>query len=121
MTTKFDIYQDVTDRIVNALEQGSAPWLKPWAEGKCGGSGPHNATTGRAYSGINWLVLSCSAYTSDGWLTYKQATSLGGGVTKGAADIEIQVSGNVTARIQEAHKFLLHTICEIVEPSLDKE
>ena len=45
----------------------------------------------------------------------------GGGFTKGAADIEIQVSGNVTARIQEAHKFLLHTICEIVEPSLDKE
>ena len=83
MTTKFDIYQDVTDRIVTALEQGSAPWLKPWAEGKCGGSGPHNAATGRAYNGINWLVLSCSAYTSDGWLTYKQAAELGGQVRKG--------------------------------------
>lgn len=45
----------------------------------------------------------------------------GGGFTKGAADIEIQVAGSVTARIQEAHKFLLHTICELVEPGLAKE
>jgi D-sedoheptulose 7-phosphate isomerase len=45
----------------------------------------------------------------------------GGGFTKGAADIEIHVAGTVTARIQEAHKFLLHAICELVEPSLEKE
>jgi phosphoheptose isomerase len=44
----------------------------------------------------------------------------GGGFTKGAADIEIQVQGAVTARIQEAHKFLLHAICELVEPGLEK-
>lgn len=45
----------------------------------------------------------------------------GGGFTKGAADIEIQVAGNVTARIQEAHKFLIHVLCELVEPGLEKE
>jgi phosphoheptose isomerase len=45
----------------------------------------------------------------------------GGGFTKGAADIEIQVQGAVTARIQEAHKFLLHAVCELVEPGLEKE
>jgi D-sedoheptulose 7-phosphate isomerase len=45
----------------------------------------------------------------------------GGGFTKGAADIEIHVAGTVTARIQEAHKFLLHVICELVEPGLEKE
>ena len=44
----------------------------------------------------------------------------GGGFTKGAADIEIIVPGTVTARIQEAHKFLLHAICELVEPGLEK-
>ncbi|MFM8984305.1 MAG: SIS domain-containing protein, partial [Spartobacteria bacterium] len=44
----------------------------------------------------------------------------GGGFTKGAADIEILVPGTVTARIQEAHKFLLHAICELVEPGLEK-
>lgn len=44
-----------------------------------------------------------------------------GGFTKGAADIEILVPGTVTARIQEAQKFLLHVLCELVEPDLEKE
>lgn len=46
----------------------------------------------------------------------------GGGFTKGAADIELIVpETKVTARIQEAHKFLLHVLCELVEPDLAKE
>jgi len=38
-----------------------------------------------------------------------------GGQCAGLADIELIVQDQVTARIQEAHKILLHTICEIVE------
>lgn len=45
----------------------------------------------------------------------------GGGFTAGAADVELVVAGQVTARIQEAHKFLLHVLCEIVEKDLPKE
>jgi phosphoheptose isomerase len=45
----------------------------------------------------------------------------GGGFTTGAADIEIVVDSKVTARVQEAHKFLLHALCEIVEEGLPKE
>jgi len=45
----------------------------------------------------------------------------GGGFTKGSADLEIMVPGTVTARIQEAQKFLLHVLCELVEPGLKKE
>lgn len=41
-----------------------------------------------------------------------------GGATRGAADLELIVSGESTARIQEAHKFLLHALCEIVEARL---
>lgn len=41
-----------------------------------------------------------------------------GGFTKGIADIEIIVPGTVTARIQEAQKFLLHVLCEMVEKRL---
>jgi D-sedoheptulose 7-phosphate isomerase len=44
-----------------------------------------------------------------------------GGFTKGAADVEILIPGDVTARIQEAQKFLLHVMCELVEPHLEKE
>ena len=44
-----------------------------------------------------------------------------GGFTKGAADIELIVPGDTTARIQEAQKFLLHVMCEIVEEKLPRE
>jgi phosphoheptose isomerase len=42
----------------------------------------------------------------------------GGGACKGLADEEIIIPSNVTARIQEAHKLLLHMICELVDREL---
>ncbi|MFN2475211.1 MAG: SIS domain-containing protein [Chthoniobacterales bacterium] len=42
-----------------------------------------------------------------------------GGATRGVADIELLVSGDSTARIQEAHMLLLHVLCEAVEERLD--
>jgi antirestriction protein ArdC len=85
MTAKFDIYQDVTDRIIAAIEAGTMPWLRPWTGSKATGLGsePYNAFSGRAYNGINWLILGCQPYLSKGWLTYKQAAELGGNVRKG--------------------------------------
>lgn len=44
-----------------------------------------------------------------------------GGFTKGAAEIELIVPGESTARIQEAQKFLLHVLCEMVEEKLPRE
>jgi phosphoheptose isomerase len=41
-----------------------------------------------------------------------------GGSCAGLADVELLVTGTSTARIQEGHKFLLHTICELVEEQL---
>ncbi|HVC91712.1 MAG TPA: SIS domain-containing protein [Acidobacteriaceae bacterium] len=41
-----------------------------------------------------------------------------GGTCAGLADIEFLVTGTVTARIQEGHQFLFHTICEMVEERL---
>lgn len=46
----------------------------------------------------------------------------GGGFTAGAADIEMIIPGTtVTARIQEAQKFLLHVLCDLVDSRLPKE
>lgn len=83
-----DIYQTITDNIVAALEKGAAPWIKPWTAAS-GGSLPHNAVSGRAYNGVNFIVLSCAAYASNGWLTYKQAKELGGNVRKGEKGTQI--------------------------------
>jgi phosphoheptose isomerase len=41
-----------------------------------------------------------------------------GGDCAGLADVELLVAGKATARIQEGHKFLLHTICELVDERL---
>lgn len=41
-----------------------------------------------------------------------------GGFTRGIATVEFLVAGDVTARIQEAHKLLFHVLCEMVEPDL---
>jgi phosphoheptose isomerase len=41
-----------------------------------------------------------------------------GGSTIGMADVDLVVKSESTARIQEAHKFLLHVLCEIVEERL---
>ncbi len=43
-----------------------------------------------------------------------------GGPSKDIAEIDLIVKGESTARIQEAHKFLLHVLCEIVETRLPK-
>jgi len=57
---------------------------------------------------------------ASGWENDRPARQEGG-FTKGSADLEIMVPGTVTARIQEAQKFLLHVLCELVEPGLEKE
>jgi len=44
-----------------------------------------------------------------------------GGSTIGIADVDLVMKGNSTARIQEAHKFILHVLCEICETRLARE
>lgn len=43
-----------------------------------------------------------------------------GGSAKGMATVDLIVPGPATARIQEAHKFIFHVICELVDPELKK-
>lgn len=74
-----DIYQTITDQIIAALEQGAAPWVKPWSTAGL----PRNAVSGREYSGINTILLAMSPYGSPLWLTYNQAKAAGGQVRKG--------------------------------------
>ncbi|HTN32173.1 MAG TPA: zincin-like metallopeptidase domain-containing protein [Pseudomonas sp.] len=83
-----DIYQEVTHRIVEALQQKVVPWIKPWHPGRPVSSPfPSNAVTGRAYRGVNILLLWTEArlqgYSQDRWLTYLQAKEAGGHVRKG--------------------------------------
>jgi len=77
---KADIYQQVTDRIIQQLEQGTVPWKSPYFS-KVGF--PRNFSTGKAYQGINIFLLGSLRYTSPFFLTFIQAKELGGHVRKG--------------------------------------
>ncbi|GAC1434323.1 MAG: SIS domain-containing protein [Terriglobales bacterium] len=62
----------------------------------------------------------CRALHSADRLGIKTIAFLGreGGRCAGLATVEFIIRSDNTARIQEAHKFLLHTICQMVESKL---
>ena len=58
------LYDDVTARIIRELEHGTLPWIKPWKDA-CAPLGlPRNATTQRAYTGVN-VLAGASGSTAD--------------------------------------------------------
>ena len=84
-----NLYDDITDKIIAALEEGRLPWVQPWGTAAVQAplAMPRNASTGRQYSGINVLILWGAViqqgYPTQHWLTFRQALSLGGNVRKG--------------------------------------
>ncbi len=83
------LYDDITNKIIAELEQGRVPWAQPWgtSAAKAPLGLPKNAATSRNYSGINVLILWGAVvehgFPGQGWLTFRQALSLGGNVRKG--------------------------------------
>ncbi len=83
---KTDLYQQITDSIIAAIEANATGEGITWTQDAAGGM-PINHKTRAAYRGINTLILWSAArangYSSNAWLTYKQAAELGGQVRKG--------------------------------------
>lgn len=70
------VYEMVTDRIINQLEQGIIPWQKPWTGIM---NGAYNRVSKKSYSLLNQMILK-----HDGeYATFKQWTQLGGKIRKG--------------------------------------
>jgi antirestriction protein ArdC len=84
-----NLYQEITNKIIAELEAGRVPWIQPWGtpETKASLAMPKNAATGRAYSGINviilWTAVIERGFSGQSWLTFPQALSIGGHVRKG--------------------------------------
>lgn len=72
-----NVYQMVTDRIVEELKKGVIPWQKPWAG--CSDSAISYATR-KPYSLLNQLLLGDPGE----YLTFNQVKERGGNVKKGA-------------------------------------
>jgi antirestriction protein ArdC len=83
------LYTEITSKIITELVAGRVPWVQPWGgPDVCAGLGlPRNAATQRRYSGINILILwgavTERGFSSQNWLTFRQALGLGGNVRKG--------------------------------------
>lgn len=82
-----NLYQTITDRIIAELERGRVPWVQPWDASRTGLGMPHNAATGRSYSGINiltlWDAVVSRGFSAHAFLTFRQAQAAGGTVRRG--------------------------------------
>ena len=75
-----DPYQAVTDLIIEHLERGTVPWRCPWQRDV---GVPRNFHSGKAYGGVNVLLLGFRHQPSPWWLTFRQTLERGGHVRKG--------------------------------------
>lgn len=87
---KPSIYEEITNRIVEALEGGVNPWVKPWNSQ----AGFHrNAISNRPYRGVNVLLLNLVAmirgHVDPRWITFKAALENGGRVKKGEHGVQV--------------------------------
>lgn len=84
MTERTDIYERITDQIIQAIEIGTDKWTMPWHQSF---GLPINATTQKRYRGVNilnlWAIAMNKGYSSSLWATYAQWDSIGAQVRKG--------------------------------------
>ena len=94
---KVELQEHITGLIIKELESGSVPWHKGW---NSHGLMASNLISGKAYQGINALVLSIigGEYSSPYWLTYKQAQGLGGSVKLGEKGTHITYYSKVVKK-----------------------
>ncbi len=83
---KLDVFESVTERILDCLERGVVPWQSP-SIARVGF--PRNFLTGKQYSGINVFLLGVHEFQSPFFITFAQAHQLGGYVRCGEKGIPI--------------------------------
>ena len=88
-----DLRQELTDKLVQSLDQGQIPWNKPWNALKVGL--PRNMETGREYRGGNRFMLMLEqadrGFTDPRYGTVKQINALGGRVKKGEHGMPVEL------------------------------
>ncbi len=118
----------ITNTIIDKLEAGVRPWVKPWRPGL--GGRPLRAT-GDRYKGINcfwlWLCAEGAGYNSRTWMTYKQAQALGGQVREGersqiaifyksySKTVESVVTGDTTDELRRVLRSYAVFNCDQIE------
>lgn len=71
-----NVYEMVSNRIIEELEKGNIPWQKPWTGTR---NGAYNRISKKPYSLLNQMLLQ---HTGE-YATFKQWSNLGGRIRKG--------------------------------------
>ena len=74
-----DVFNILTNRIIEQLAQQVVPWRKPWTDA----GHPQNLITRKLYSGMNTWLLASLGYSQNVFLTLRQATAVGANIKKG--------------------------------------
>jgi antirestriction protein ArdC len=106
-TERQDVYTRITSQIISSLEQSVRPWIQPWnAEYSAGRITRPLRHNGKAYSGINILMLWASAaaqgFTAPVWMTFKQAMEVGAHVRKGEKGSLVVYANTITKTEMDA-------------------
>ena len=90
---KRDLYQEVTNQVIDLLESQMLTWYKPWVIIADDGKRAHNAFTMRTYSGLNQILLAFrqlkSGYPYNGWMTFHQIQMAKGQVLPGEKSTQV--------------------------------
>lgn len=84
---RFNVYEEVTRSIIEAIEKGAVDYVMPWHSDGIAIGKPQNAFTKMEYHGINVLLLWAESfrqgYPSGYWASYRQWQETGAQVVKG--------------------------------------
>ena len=94
---KPDVYELVTNRMIELLENGVVPWKSPCLSRT---GFPRNFSTSKEYRGINVFLLGSLRFTSPYFLTFIQAKELGGHVRKGEKGFMVVKYGTFSKEVE---------------------
>lgn len=106
-----EICERINQRIIEALENGTVPWRKPWSSAGV----PKNIYSGKEYHGVNRMLLALLDYDQNLFITFKQLKEIGGKVKRGehghlvcywASQKPKENAGTETDQTQKGKRFL---------------
>lgn len=104
-----DVYSEVTNAIIAAIEADPGKLVMPWHRSANGT--PKNALTGNEYNGVNILSLWANTiiydHTSSDWASYKQWQENGAQVKKGAKSAVIVFYKPLPEKEGEDRRFVI--------------
>lgn len=89
----FDVYEEITSRIIAELEKGEIPWKKPWVGGtKCA----YSHKSGKPYGIVNQMLLMGQGE----YITFLEAKKEGGTIKRGEHGQKIMSWAKIKQTVQ---------------------